>query len=470
MSRRRPLAGLALAALAACSLAACGEESDPIRLEPGELLPGGATTNTLLGGRNAFIRPAENITVEHEPNFYTGNSFFNQAWVEAPASTGRRDGLGPLFNARSCAACHLRDGRGRPPESPDEPFLGLLLRLSVPGVDAVGGPLPDPNYGGQLQPFALPDVPAEAAASVAYDEVSGSYGDGTPYTLLRPVYRLDAPAYGPLDPELMISPRVAPAVIGLGLLEAITGDDLRALADPDDADGDGISGRLNTVWDAVAEAHAIGRFGWKADQPSVRQQVAGAFLGDMGITTPIFGAQDCTAAQTDCLAARDGGEGGPEIDAETFEKVVLYTSLLAVPARRTADAPDVLRGKGLFGDMGCAACHTPSHRTGAHPLPEVADQLIWPYTDLLLHDMGPELSDGRPVFDAAGPEWRTPPLWGIGLLPAVNDHQRLLHDGRARGVAEAILWHGGEAEAAREAFRLAPAADRDAVVRFVESL
>jgi len=464
-----PLVGLT-PALLALVLGACGGDEAVSTLEPGELRPGGATTNTLLGGRNAFIRPAENITVEHEPAFYTGNSFFNQAWVQAPASTARRDGLGPLFNARSCAGCHLRDGRGRPPERADEPFLGLLLRLSVPGVDAVGGPLPDPNYGGQLQPFALPDVAPEALASVTYEAVEGTYGDGTGYTLSRPAYHIDAPAYGPLDPEVEVSPRVAPQVIGLGLLEAIPEAALRAAADPDDADGDGISGRVNTVWDASAETHVIGRFGWKAEQPTVRQQVAGAFLGDMGITTPVFGAQDCTDAQADCLAARDGGDGGPEIDAETFEKVVVYSSLLAVPARREADAAEVLRGKALFGEMGCAACHTPSHRTGEHPLDEVADQLIWPYTDMLLHDMGPALSDGRPVFDADGAEWRTPPLWGIGLFPAVNDHQRLLHDGRADGVAEAIVWHGGEAEASRERFRLAPAADRDAVVRFVESL
>ncbi len=467
-TRRR--AALLAALLAPALLTACGETDAGPGLEPGELLPGGATTNTLLGGRNAFIRPAENITVEHEPAFYTGNSFFNQAWVEAPASTGRRDGLGPLFNARSCAACHLRDGRGRPPESPDEPFLGLLLRLSVPGEDAVGGPLADPSYGGQLQPFAINDVAPEADASLTYVAVEGTYGDGSTYTLLEPTYHIDAPAYGPLPADLMVSPRVAPAVIGLGLLEAIPADALEAAADPDDADGDGISGRVNRVWDATAEAHVIGRFGWKGDAPSVRQQVAGAFLGDMGITTPLFTGQNCTEAQTDCLGARDGGEGGPEIDVETFEKVVIYTSLLAVPARREADAAEVVRGKALFGEMGCAACHTPSHRTGAHPLPEVEDQLIWPYTDLLLHDMGPALADDRPVFEASGQEWRTPPLWGIGLLPAVNDHQRLLHDGRARGVAEAILWHGGEAEASREAFRAAPAADRDAVVRFVESL
>ena len=285
-----------------------------------------------------------------------------------------------------------------------------------------------------------------------------------------PAYTFVDLAFGELADDVLISARVAPHMVGLGLLEAIPEAALLELADPDDADGDGISGRINRVWDVASETHVVGRFGWKAEQPSVRQQVAGAFLGDMGITTPVFGSQDCTAAQTDCLAARDGGEGGPEIDPETFDKVVIYSSLLAVPGRRLADDAEVLRGKALFGEMGCAGCHTPSHRTGPHPLPEVSDQLIWPYTDLLLHDMGPELSDGRPVFDAEGSEWRTPPLWGIGLFEAVNDHQQLLHDGRARGVAEAILWHGGEAEAAREAFRTATVAERDAVVRFVNSL
>lgn len=468
LARARALCTRSLGAATLCAaLTGCPEA--PPRLN--DHLPGGDTTNTFMLGGNAFIRPAENLEDAHQQAFYAGNSLFNMPWVEAPASTTRRDGLGPLFNARSCAACHFRDGRGAPPEG-DEAFLGLLVRLSVPGLDPFGGPLPDPNYGGQLQPFAITGVPAEANPRVTYTEIPGTYDDGEPYTLLAPVYTFEELAHGPLHPDVMTSPRVAPPVIGLGLLEAIPDDRLHALADPDDGDGDGVSGRINRVWDVEAGALRVGRFGWKADQPSVRQQTAGALLGDMGITSPVFRERDCAAPQADCLAAMHGGADAdtPEIEAADFDKLVLYTRLLAVPIRRDHGAAEVEHGQVLFHEAGCVDCHVPSHVTGEHPLPEVTGQRIWPYTDLLLHDMGDGLADGRPVFDADGREWRTPPLWGIGLYEAVNGHQRLLHDGRARGVAEAILWHGGEAEAAREAFRKLPAADRAALVRFVESL
>lgn len=452
-----------------CLLGACADDAaDSGPLEEGEWLPGGETTNTLLGGRNAFSRHVSNISEEHERMFFTGNALFNDPWVEAPASTMSRDGLGPLFNARSCAACHLRDGRGEPPTNVDDDFLSMLVRLSVPGEDASGGPLAEPTYGGQLQPFALPAVPAEGAPRVLYEEVPGAYADGTPYSLRVPTYAIDELAYGDMAEDVMLSARVAPQVIGLGLLEAIPEERLHALADPDDDDGDGISGRTNLVWDAIRDEPAIGRFGWKCEQPSVRQQSAGAFLGDMGITTPVFPDQNCTASQTECTDAPGGGE--PEISADLFDRVVAYASLLAVPVRRDWESESVLHGKALFNEAECTGCHVPSHVTGTHEFSELSDQLIWPYTDLLLHDMGDGLADGRPVFDASGSEWRTPPLWGIGLFQAVNGHTLLLHDGRARGVAEAILWHGGEAEASRDAFVAMDAQERSALVAFVESL
>jgi CxxC motif-containing protein (DUF1111 family) len=446
---------------------ACGEE--PSLVEPGEWLPGGDTTNTLLLGANALTPPADNITPEHETMFFTGNSFFNRPWVQAPSSTESRDGLGPTFNARSCSACHFKDGRGRPPLVPDEPFVGLLLRLSIDGQGPNGEPVGDPVYGGQLQPFAILDVPAEAAPRVTYQKVPGQFADGDAYTLLAPTYEILEPAFGPLDPELRVSPRVAPAMIGLGLLEAISEDTLRALADPDDADGDGISGRMNQVWDIDRQALAVGRFGWKAEQPSVRQQSAGAFLGDMGITSSLFPEQDCPGPQSECQNAVAGGD--PEIPDHLLDRVVLYARLLAVPARQEYGDDEVLHGKRLFAELGCATCHVPRFVTGTVPdLPEVSEQTIFPYTDLLLHDMGEELADHRPSFAASGSEWRTPPLWGLRFYPVVNGHDRLLHDGRARGVAEAILWHWGEGAAAREGFRALPAVDRAALVRFVESL
>jgi CxxC motif-containing protein (DUF1111 family) len=213
----------------------------------------------------------------------------------------------------------------------------------------------------------------------------------------------------------------------------------------------------------------VGRFGWKANQPTIEQQVAGAFLGDMGLTTPLFGVQQCSPAQEACIAAPDGG--APEVDESKVARITFYLHTLAVPARRDVDDPTVLRGRALFESTGCASCHTARHRTGElEGYPWLSDQEIWPYTDLLLHDMGDGLADGRPDYAADGREWRTPPLWGIGLVETVSGHELLLHDGRARGLAEAILWHGGEAEASREAFRAMELADREALLAFLRSL
>ena len=431
-----------------------------------ELL-GGATT-AFADNRNAFSFSARNLTNLERRTFEVGDSFFEQNWVTAPASTAARDGLGPTFNAQSCSSCHVLDGRGRPPLDDFDPERGLLFRISIPGADANGGPLPDPNYGGQLQDRAILTTPAEGRFRIAYDLIHGAYGDGEPYTLLSPRYSFDDLAFGPLHPEAMVSPRIAPSAFGVGLLEAIAEADILAQADPDDADGDGISGRPNLVWDARRQQTALGRFGWKANVPTVEQQVAGAFRGDIGITSPLFPSENCPAAQTDCQSAPHGGR--PEIPAQRLAQVVFYNQTLAVPAMRDTDDPQVRQGAALFLQAGCVACHTPRYTTGAHPVAALSGQAILPYTDLLLHDMGMGLADGRPDFLANGREWRTPPLWGLGLIDNVNGHTRLLHDGRARSIAEAILWHDGEGLAAREMFRNMPRAARAALLRFLESL
>lgn len=456
-----------LALLAACENAPTGRDDTGLAVvEDGEWLPGGDTTNTFLLGSNAFLRPATNLDDAHETEFYSGNSFFNQGWVEAPASTASRDGLGPLFNATSCSGCHLRDGRAAPPEDGQAPFVGLLLRLSVPGSE-VG--LPDAVYGGQLQDQGTPGVLPEALPEITITELPGAYPDGTPYSLGAPTYTLGDMAYGPVQADLLVSPRVAPHMIGLGLLEAISEDRLAALEDPDDADGDGISGRRQQVVNAETGTLATGRFGWKAEAPTVAHQSAGAFAGDLGITNRLFPSDDCTDAEAECRAGISGGD--PEIEDHLLDRVVVYARSIAVPVRRDWEDPEILRGKRLFDDLGCVSCHVAHHVTGAFPpIPELGDQPIWPYTDLLLHDMGEALSDHRPVGLADGNEWKTPPLWGIGLFPDVNGHTRYLHDGRARSLEEAVLWHGGEAEAAREGFVDLDAADRDAVIRFLEDL
>jgi len=463
MSNRLALLLIACACLQACA----GSDVEPAGLEEGEQRPGGDATNARLLGINAFNQPAPGLTRDEESAFFTGNSFFTQSWVMAPSSVTARDGVGPTFNARSCGGCHAKDGRGLPPDD-DPTVVGLLLRLSVDGEGEHGGPLGDPTYGDQLQDRSVDDVLAEGEFSITLDLIEGEYGDGEAYELRAPSYVIHDLAFGELADDIRVSPRLAPQVIGMGLLEAIPDERLRELEDPDDADGDGISGRANEVWDVEAEGKRIGRFGWKAEQPSVLQQSAAAFLGDIGATTRLFADENCPGAQTACAEALSGGE--PEVQNNLFDDVVLYTRTLAVPIRRAPDEPTVLRGKALFRAAGCDGCHVPSHRTGQTDVEPLSEQTIFPYTDLLLHDMGEALSDDRPVFEAEGREWRTPPLWGIGLLQDVNKHERLLHDGRARGVAEAILWHGGEAEAAAESFRTMSADDRAALVRFVRSL
>ena len=443
--------------------------------------PGGKTT-VFSNGRNAFSLPAANLNDAERTRFVVGNSFFKRNWVQPPASTTARDGLGPHFLARSCGGCHVQDGRAQPPDFHNplapQPFAGLLLRLSVPGTDAHGGPKHEPVYGDQFNTMGVHGVQGEGEVHLSYERIEGQYADGTPYTLEKPRYHLRNLAYGPMAPDVMVSPRIAPQVIGLGLLEAIPEAEILANAQAQAANTGPIKGQPNYVWDAYAERMVLGRFGWKANVGSLAHQTAGAFLGDIGITSSRFPQQTCTPAQKDCLAAPNGnakGRQGVEIEDYALDDVIFYQSTLAPAARRNAQDEGVLRGEALFHAAQCAQCHRPSYRTGTALFPRLSSpalsgQDITPYTDLLLHDMGEALADGRPDFAANGRQWRTPPLWGIGLLPAVNDHQRLLHDGRARGVAEAILWHGGEAEAAREQFRQMPAPDRAALVQFVESL
>jgi CxxC motif-containing protein (DUF1111 family) len=339
----------------------------------------------------------------------------------------------------------------------------------VPGAADAGGPLPHPVYGGQLQDKGIVGVPKEGRVTIRYREIEGSFADGETYSLRQPVYSFSGLQYGPLGDDALFSPRVAPAIYGLGLLEAVDLAVIEAAADPDDGDGDGISGKLNRVWDAATGQQQIGRFGWKANTASLYTQVAAAAHGDMGLTSSIFPRDNCPQAQAACVDVPAGAE--PELDDERLETLVLYARALAVPARRDIHDPAAIRGEALFNSIGCASCHTPSLTTGSDTLvPELAGISIRPYTDLLLHDMGEGLSDGRPDFEASGREWRTPPLWGIGLVDRVNMHGYFLHDGRARGFLEAVLWHGGEATAARDAAIALSKADREALVAFVASL
>jgi CxxC motif-containing protein (DUF1111 family) len=401
-------------------------------------------------------------------DFFLGNRLFNTDWIVAPASIKSFDGLGPTFNAIGCAACHARDGRAAPPEGHSAATPGLLFRISVPGRMPDRSPRPHPAYGLQLQDHAIPGVAPEGRVAIRWEEIPGRYADGTPYSLRRPTYRFTDGTFGALGETTRLYPRIANAVFGLGLLEAVPDQTLRAMADPDDTDRDGISGRLNRVPDPANGKTTIGRFGWKATQPTLRAQSAAALRDDIGITSNLFPEENCPAPQAACRAAPTGGK--PEVHVAFLDILTFYMETLAVPAARDADDPQVERGRALFTEIGCAACHRPVLRAGPHPNALIANQDFAPYTDLLLHDMGTGLADNRPVFEASGREWRTPPLWGLGLQKTVNGHTTLLHDGRARDAAEAILWHGGEGERAKEAFRTLPAPDRAALLRFLASL
>ena len=450
-----------------------------------ERMSAGAATSVARINANAFSNPSANLSFEGEQDFKLGNGLFKKVWVSSPSSTRASDGLGPLFNARSCQRCHLKDGRGHPPEGPDDLATSMFLRLSVPprGVEehlALANRtlqrIPEPTYGGQLQDFAVPGIPAEGRMVITYEETPVELNGGETVMLRKPTYAVADLGYGEMDPDVMLSPRVAQPMIGLGLLEAIHPADILANADPDDADGDGISGKPSWVRDPETGELVLGRFGWKASNPTVHTQSAGAFNGDIGISNPAATNPhgDCTEAQAACLAMPTGVQaslGDTEAPDPILDLVVFYSRNLAVPARRDVDDPEVLHGKAMFYEAGCASCHTPKFVTSRDATqPELRFQLIWPYTDMLLHDMGEGLADGRPVGDASGSEWRTAPLWGIGLTETVNGHTFFLHDGRARNLLEAIIWHGGEAQAGRDAVVEMAPDDRAALIRFLESL
>lgn len=457
------------------ALAGCGEAQPHFdRAEPGEALSAGAAS-VMRFDQNAFSMPSANLSPLRRLDFSVGNSFFRNPWVIAPSSTTARDGLGPLINTNACQSCHIKDGRGRPAEAERGNAVSMLVRLSIPAtgkehaeVLRERGIVPEPTYGGQLQDMAIPGVAPEGKVRLTYRTHVERFADGFEVELREPQLAVTELGYGPMHPDTLFSLRVAPPMIGLGLLEAIPEAAIMANADPDDSDGDGISGRPNRVFDQVTREPALGRFGWKAGQPNLNQQNADAFFNDMGLTTSLFSGNSCTAAQRDCQAMPHGGD--LEVSDHILAQVLFYSRNLGVPARRKVDDPQVLAGKTLFYQAGCQGCHIARFTTGKAAEPEQANQLIRPYTDLLLHDMGEGLADHRPEFEASGREWRTPPLWGIGTTEAVSGHTQFLHDGRARSLIEAVLWHAGEAEQAKQAVLRFDAQERSALNAFLESL
>lgn len=465
---------LMLVAFALLTALICGCDVEPrqAELESGEVFSGGAAS-TQRQDANAFSMASTNLSPSRRMDFFVGNAFFRNAWVPGGSLPANRSGLGPLFNSSSCQGCHIKDGRGHPPVADRVgTALSTLVRLSVPAGAGSSmallreGVVPEPTYGTQLQDQAVTGHSAEGQLFLRYQLREVRMADGISVQLRKPMLTLVNLGYGAMHPHTMMSMRVAPPMIGLGLLEAISPDELLTNIAQQERDGR-VSGRLNQVWDVRLQQTVMGRFGWKAGQPNLEQQNASAFAGDMGLTTSLVRQDDCTSTQHLCVGDSADAE---DVSTSIMASVLFYTRNLAVPTRREAGSSEVLRGKALFADIGCALCHRPSYVTAKAAEPELAGQKIFPYTDLLLHDMGEGLADGRSDFLATGYEWRTPPLWGIGLTERVSGHNQLLHDGRARNLLEAILWHGGEASFARDAVINLPTAQRESLLRFLESL
>ena len=462
----------------ALGLSACDDAPRFTKAEPGEARSGGATT-VRKTDQNAFSLPSANLPPSRRVDFSVGNSFFRSPWVIAPSTTTARDGLGPLFNTNACQNCHIKDGRGHPPAPEAANAVSMLVRLSIPDSPAYAnvieqlGVVPEPVYGGQFQDMAVPGVTPEGKVRVEYTPLPIRFKDGTEVELRKPVLQFTQLGYGPMHPDTRFSARVAPPMIGLGLLEAIPEEAILANAAAQAKENNGIKGRVNRVWDDELQKTVAGRFGWKAGQPNLNQQNVHAFSGDMGLTTSLRPFDDCTDAQTACKQAPNGNgpDGEPEVSDNILRLVLFYTRNLAVPARRGVNDEQVLAGKNLFFQAGCQSCHTPKYTTAANAAePELANQVIRPYSDLLLHDMGEGLADHRTEFQASGRDWRTPPLWGIGLTQAVSDHTQFLHDGRARNLLEAVLWHGGEAQQAQQQVLSFNAEQRAALLAFLNSL
>ncbi|MFZ9090498.1 MAG: di-heme oxidoredictase family protein [Planctomycetaceae bacterium] len=434
-----------------------GERQESIPLPESALLGGGTTISRQYSGEPAerFKQMAGNISPQSAQPFLLGRRLHHTNMLDGthseqpnPVFREQAGKLGPHYVARSCIACHVNNGRSLPP-APGEPMNNTVVKVAS---DETG--TPHPRLGTALQPRSTSGVAEGSAHIQRYELIVGKYADGEEYELRKPVYEFVGTV------PRFFSVRLTPQLVGLGLLEAIREHDVFALADPEDEDGDGISGRANIVVDSENNKRRLGRFGHKAGQPRLRQQIAGALNSDMGVTTTIASTLDGSSDSRPI-----------EVSDEDLAHLERYVAVLGVSAKRNPDDDKVARGNALFMEAKCSACHTPSFTTSLyHPFAELRGQKIQPYTDLLLHDLGQELADTLGEHTASGAEWRTAPLWGIGLTNDVSGGEAYLHDGRARTLEEAILWHGGEAENAKEAFRKMPQQDRTTLIRFLQSL
>ena len=500
--------------LAVCLLASCGGGSSENNTTPvpddkaAIIAPAEPIENEHLSGGEASIKKVQSdafsensnnmVSVDRKQIFNLGDDFFNNPWVEGSASTSSRDGLGGLFNNNACQDCHIRDGRGHAPvDEHDTDFDSILFRTATANIgfededlilQSLKTNVPDSYFGGQLQQHGISGVSPEVNLGVSYQNKVVTFTDGSSVTLREPTWTITS-----FDPEqsfeddTVFSARVAPPMIGLGLLALISAADILIKEDINDTDANGISGKANYVWSVNNQDVALGRFGWKAGQPSLLEQSAGAFVNDMGLTNRLHQKETCTDEQSECLTAPNGNgdiinDYGFEVSDPILDAIAFYSAHLAVPERRDAYSKQVLTGKALFMQAGCQGCHTPSYTTLIdQDQPELSEQTIFPYSDMLLHDMGEGLADFTPEnepasadmlyeFLATATEWRTPPLWGLGLTKTVDPEATFLHDGRANSIMEAVLWHGGEAENAKKKVLAYSKAEREALLAFLNDL
>lgn len=414
----------------------------------------------------AFMRKPKGLSNDEIDQFILGKSFFRIPWVEAPSATTARDGLGPLFNANTCMHCHPGNGTGVAVNKDGTMTRSLLLRLSRKDSNNTEllkkvGFEPDSTYGAQLSKNGNQKVIAEGEPVVSYEILKGKYPDGITYTLRKPSYSVIHKGYGEFDEDTVLAPRIGSALIGLGQLELISEKDILAYQDIDDKDGNGISGKANYAFDPETNTTKLGRFTWKASATTVKHQSAGAAHNDMGLTTPLFPVHNCTKKQTACIEESKKGRFDLELPAQRLDAIAYYLSNLAIPKQREPEKH--LEGAKLFKSIGCISCHVESYKTAS-------GIEIKPYSDLLLHDMGEGLADGRSEFLANGKEWRTAPMWGIGLYDKVSGEANFLHDGRARSIEEAILWHGGEAEKSKNEFMALDKILREKILLFLKSI
>lgn len=426
-------------------------------------LSGGSFT-VLDASTQAFKQSIPGMTDRQQRVHNIGDGTFDQVFVAAPAP--HFGGLGPVFNNISCVNCHRNDGGGFP--STGSSNSGLLMRISITGTDEHGGPLAASGFGLQIQDQALLGAAPEANVNIHYTDLPVTYPDGSVVTLSKPAYSLSNP-YIALPAGFLLSPRLAPRLVGLGLLENIPESTILSFVDAGDKNGDGITGKANYIYDSYTKKTEIGRFGLKANTPTLLLQVATAYQQDMGVTSYAQLVESAFGQPQMNLISNEAP--GAELVDSLLNYVTFYVQTLAVPARRDPLDSVNRRGAVLFSQINCAGCHRTTLMTGVNDAINLSSQRIHPYTDLLLHDMGEGLADNRPDFLATGREWRTTPLWGLGLLQRTNGGTGYyLHDGRARSVEEAILWHDGEAAGSKRQFMQLSQADRAALLQFLSSL